>query len=214
MQDIQEVQQRIRQAFFEDLFLLLSQDRTREQTATEATIKDQEKLMQLGPVLHRLEDELLNVIIDRVFEIMFKKDAFPPLPQFLQEEADDAQDLDIQVEYISVLSQSQQANEINKVERFLVTLGNMAGLDPTVLDKWNGDGSVDLLSKALALDPELINTDEEAQQIRQQRQEQAQQQEQLAGAQQAAETAKTATEAGANLSESASESGPLGNILG
>lgn len=202
--DIQDVQRRISRAFFEDLFLLLTQDRTQEQTATEASIKDQEKLMQLGPVLHRLEHELLDRVVMMVFRIMRENGHLPSMP----EKAELTED-DLQVEYLSILAQAQQANEINKIERFTVTLGNMAGLDPSVLDKWDADNAVQNIAKALGIDVESIKSDEEVQRIRQQRQ----QQEQAVQAQQTAETAKTATEAGRNLAESTQAAPELADIL-
>jgi hypothetical protein len=203
--DIQDVQRRISRAFFEDLFLLLTQDRTAEQTATEASIKDQEKLMQLGPVLHRLEHELLDRIVMLIFDIMKNNGHLPEMPEGVDNLSED----DLQVEYLSILSQAQQANEINKAERFTVTLGNMAGLDPTVLDKWDADNMVNNIAKALGIDVESIKSDEEVQQIRQRRQ----QQEQAAQAQQSAETAKTATEAGRNLAESTQAAPEFADLL-
>ncbi len=57
--DIEDIRRQINQAFFADLFLMISQlDDVR--SATEIIERKQEKLLMLGPVLERLHDELLD----------------------------------------------------------------------------------------------------------------------------------------------------------
>src|ERR1051326_5757042 len=72
--DIGQVQYRIQRAFYEDLFLMLSRsDELRGEqpiTAREVEERHEEKLLALGPVLERTNDELLDPIVDRVFQLM------------------------------------------------------------------------------------------------------------------------------------------------
>jgi len=68
--DIQEVQGRIKEAFYANLFLMLAESDRREITAREIDERREEKMLMLGPVLERLHDELLQPLVTRVFNIM------------------------------------------------------------------------------------------------------------------------------------------------
>jgi hypothetical protein len=79
--DIAEVQGRIRSVFFNDLFLMISQLDT-VRTATEIDARREEKLIQLGPVLERFENEGLDPAIARTYAIMPRcRDYHPPAHQ-------------------------------------------------------------------------------------------------------------------------------------
>lgn len=73
MMDIREIQERIKIAMYENLFLMISQSDRREITAREIDERHEEKLLQLGPVLERLNDEVLDNLIDRTFSIMVRR---------------------------------------------------------------------------------------------------------------------------------------------
>jgi hypothetical protein len=60
LQDIGETQQRIRRTFFEDLFLMLANDQRSGITAREIAERHEEKLLMLGPVVERQNDEMLG----------------------------------------------------------------------------------------------------------------------------------------------------------
>jgi hypothetical protein len=59
-QDIAEVQGRVKQAFYADLFLMMAESDRREITAREIDERHEEKMLMLGPVLERLHDELCD----------------------------------------------------------------------------------------------------------------------------------------------------------
>src|SRR5258708_22639753 len=104
-EDMAETQQRIRRAFFEDLFLMMAQsDELRGSqpvTAREVEERHEEKLIALGPVLERTNDELLNPLVDRVYDMMDARGMFPPPPQDLHGQR-------LKVEYISIMAQAQK----------------------------------------------------------------------------------------------------------
>jgi hypothetical protein len=75
--DIRETQERIKRAFFEDLFLLISQDQRSNVTAYEIAARNEEKMLILGKVLTRLNDELLDPVIDRAFNILNRARMLP-----------------------------------------------------------------------------------------------------------------------------------------
>jgi hypothetical protein len=166
------------------LWLMMAQTDRRQMTATEVAERHEEKMLQLGPVLERLEDELLDPLIDRVFAIALRAGHIPPPPQELQGQ-------ELRVEYISILAQAQKLLGTASVERLAGFVGNLAAVNPGVLDKVNMDAMVSEYSEMLGTNPNLLHPDEQVQQARQARAQQQQAlmaQQQMAGMVQGAKT--------------------------
>jgi len=184
--DIEDIRNQINQAFFADLFLMISQlDDVR--SATEIVERKQEKLLMLGPVLERLHDELLDPAIDRVFNIMLNNGLLPEPPAELR-----GQMLD--VDYISTLAQAQKAAETGSIERIAGFVGGLAGAKPEVLDKIDFDAAVDEYGDALGISPRIILASDQVAQARAVRAQQMQQQQAMMASQQAVQGAKTLSE--------------------
>lgn len=163
---IQRHQQLIERGLYADLFLMISQqDDVR--TATEIRVRQEEKLLVLGPMLERLQVELLDPLIDRTFKLMVEADAIPEPPPELQGS-------DLKVEYISLLAQSQQAIATGAIERMAGFVGNLAGANPEVLDKVDFDQTVDEYGEALGVPPRMIRSDDAVAELRQGRAQQQQ----------------------------------------
>lgn len=162
IEDGGRVEYRIQRAFFEDLFLML--ERSREQdgsasiTAREVEERHEEKLLALGPVLERTNDELLDPIVDRVFQMMNDAGMIPPAPPELEGVA-------LKVEYISILSQAQKLIGVTGQDRFLQSSLGLAQVAPHILNKINFNRAIDNYGDFLGVDPRLIRTDEEADQM-------------------------------------------------
>jgi hypothetical protein len=174
-QNMAEVRHRIGEAFYTDLFLMLSNIDKSGMTATEVAERHEEKLLMLGPVIERLDNEGLNPLVDNAFDQLLEAGALPPPPQELNGQ-------DLQVVYTSVLAQAQRAVATNGVDRFVGNLGQIATMKPDVLDKFDADNWVDAYSDMLGVDPNMIVAGEQVAMIRQQRaqaQAQAAQQEQI-----------------------------------
>jgi len=163
--DIQNVEYRIKRAFFEDLFLMLGTSDpvrgTQPITAREVQERHEEKLIALGPVLERTGDELLDPLIDRVFDMMaiggfFKEGALPPPPEL--------QGVQVKAEYISILSQAQKLVGVTAHDRFVQTMLLMAE-DPMVQAKVNTKEVVNEYADLLGVNPRIIRSDEEADEI-------------------------------------------------
>ena len=77
MMDIQDVRERIRSSYYADLFMMLANDNRSGITATEVAERHEEKLLMLGPVLERLQNELLAPLIDIAFNYAMRP-AFCP----------------------------------------------------------------------------------------------------------------------------------------
>jgi hypothetical protein len=184
----QEVRQRIKGHFYEDLFLMLANDTRSGTTATEVAERHEEKLLMLGPVLERLHNELLDPLIDSTFDMLQSAGVLPPPPQVMQGRA-------IKVSYISTLAQAQRAVGLTSYDRIIATVGALAGAkqDPTVWDKIDTDQILDEYADGLGLTPKVTRSDEAVAAMRAQREQQAQAQQAMAAADQMANTAKTAS---------------------
>ena len=111
---------------------------------------------------------------------MLKAGALPPPPEELKNTA-------LDIEFSSVLSQAQQAVDINSVDRMVNAVASVAQIMPDVLDRLDPDGYVDVYRERLGVDPKFLRSKDDADAIRQQRaqaqQAQAQSEQAQAGAQ-------------------------------
>jgi len=192
--DIYETQQRIRSAFFEDLFLMTAGSDRRQVTATEIAERHQEKLLVLGPVLESLDHGLLQPIISATFHYMQEAGILPPPPEAMQGKA-------LKVEYISLLAQAQRAVGVAAIERTIGFAGSLAQVKPEVLDGLNADEALREFSDQVGPPPKILHSEPEIQAIRQQRAQAAQQQAAIDSAQPLAGAAKLISEAGARGQE-------------
>lgn len=186
-EDIVDVRERIRSAYYADLFLMLANDNRSGITATEVAERHEEKLLMLGPVLERLHNELLSPLIDTAFDYAARAGILPEAPPELE-------GMDVNVEFISVLAQAQRAVATQGMDRLLGTVSQMAAVRPEVLDKLNFDQIVDDYGDAYGVNPKIIVPDSEVAALRQQRAAAAQAQAAAATAPQVVESARTASE--------------------
>lgn len=186
-QDINDTESRIGRTFYADLFLMLANDDRSNVTAREIQERHEEKLLMLGPVLERLQTELLDPSIDRVFGIMQRNGHLPEPPEEIQ-------GIELRVEYVSVMAQAQKLVGVGAIERISSFVGNLAGADPTVLDKLDLDQAIDQYGQAVSAPPDIIRSDDAVQAIREQRAQQQQAQQMAEAAQQGAQGAKLLSE--------------------
>lgn len=180
--DIQDVRQRINEAFYRDIFMLMVNSTDKTMTATEVTERHEEKMLLMGPVLERLNAEMLDPLINIVFNKLVQADLLPPLPEDLQGQQ-------LNIEFISILAQAQKAISTNSVDRMFSVLGNLAGMRPDIVDNVDLDFWPQWYADALGVDPRFIVSGKKVAVIREQRaqaDQQAAAMEQLQGATQAA----------------------------
>lgn len=189
-EDIKEVEYRIRRAYYEDLMLMLAQSDNPQMTAREIDERSQEKLLVLGPLMEQLNDDLFDPLIDRTFDIMLKRDMFPPPPEELQGKP-------LRVEYTSIMAQAQKLVGVGGLERFVGFVYNMAGSDPEILDKIDRDQIIDEYADMTGVSAKIVRSDDQVAEIRTSR-AQAKQAEQMSQAmpaiQQGAQAAKALSE--------------------
>lgn len=187
-EDIADLRNRIRSACYEDLFLMLANDTRSGITAREVEERHQEKMLVLGPVLERMNEELFDPVIDRTYAIMERQSRpiwegrlegqplLPPPPEGLM-------DTEIRVEYVSILAQAAKATNTRGIEAFGLFVGNLAQMSPDVLDKVDFDQMVDEYADAQGVPARVVRGDDDVESMRASRAQQArmQQMAQMAG---------------------------------
>jgi len=192
--EIREVEARIQDAFFYNLFLMLATLDDRDRTATEIAERREEKAAVLGPSLEAVTDEGLDPIVIRTYKILERAGRLPPPPEALD-------GVPIKIEYTSILAQAAKAHGTASIERVLNFVGAAAGLvGPAVLDKLDPDQMIDEYADRVGVPVSVIRSDEAVEETRQARQQQEQMQQLAMMAQPAAQGAqavKALAEAGA-----------------
>lgn len=187
--DLTEAKTRLSQIFFNDVLRVASQYETRSNvTAVEWDLRKSESLVMLGPVLERIDNEVLRPVLERVFAIANRAGIIPPPPPEIQGQM-------MTIDFVSMLAQAQQATKAGSIERVLSLVGNLAGVDPSATDNVDIDYALDKYSNLLNNDPKMIRSPEALAQIRQQRAQAQQQAQQAQIAEQLSRGAKTLSQA-------------------
>jgi hypothetical protein len=217
LEDIKDMRGRIGGSLYTDVFQMLKSmgDELKSGiTATEIQARVQERILEMGPVLTRLNNELYGKQIDQVLHIGMRRSRvawqymaagkrlpkgvemiFPPPPPAMRGEETD-------IEYISILAQAQRQDEINGIQKLITYVLSTAASKPDVLDKIDFDRSIDIVADRLSVPPEVVISTDQADQVRAIRAKQAAQDKAKA---QALQTAQVGSQALANLGKT-----PLG----
>ncbi|OQP28750.1 phage tail protein [Morganella morganii] len=165
LEDIQDTRQIIDHAYFVDLFRMMQTVNTRSMPVEAVAEMREEKLLMLGPVLQRLDSELLDKLINRTFSVMAENNLLPMPP-------DEMQGMQLKVEYISVMAQAQKAIGVSSIERFIGFTSGIGQFSPDALDKINVDETIDAYAASIGVPPSVVATNEQVAQIREQRAQQ------------------------------------------
>lgn len=165
LEDIQDTRQIIDHAYFVDLFRMMQTVNTRSMPVEAVAEMREEKLLMLGPVLQRLDSELLDKLINRTFSVMAENNLLPVPP-------DEMQGMQLKVEYISVMAQAQKAIGVSSIERFIGFTSGIGQFSPDALDKINVDETIDAYAASIGVPPSVVATNEQVAQIRERRAQQ------------------------------------------
>lgn len=184
--DIREVQFRIRETFHNDLFKMISQLDT-VRSATEIDARREEKLVLLGPVLERFENEALDPAINRIFGIMSRAGLVPPAPEALA-------GAELQVQYVSILSVAQRALSVAPTERWLQLVANITPVYPKAVNIPNWDELIRNYGRDIGVSARDIHPPETSEGL-------SAEQDQLAQQREAAATGQTLVSSAQQLSQ-------------
>ena len=166
----------IRNAFYVNQLMM---QQGPQMTATEVIQRNEEKMRLLGPVLGRLQSELLKPLIDRTFNIILRNNLFPPAPEFLAGK-------DIEIEYVSPLAKAQKSTELSSIMRAIEILGSLSNVAP-VFDHINMDKLVRHLADIVGVPQKILKPQNQLNAERQQAEAQQEQMQQMQQLQQVAE---------------------------
>lgn len=166
--EIEKCKEQIDRASYADLFMAITnmpgiQPRNVEEIAS----RNEEKLTQLGPVIERVNNEKLEVAVDRTFGIMSRGRLLPPPPEALR-------DVDLKVEFVSILTQMQRMVGLGQIERTVGFIGNLSAAFPQAGDKLDIDEMIDEYADRAGAPGKIIRTNDQAKAIRDQRAKQEQ----------------------------------------
>lgn len=167
-QEIEKCRMQIDGLSFADLFNAITNMRgIQPRNVEEIASRNEEKLTQLGPVIERVSNEKLEVVIDRVFGIMSRGGLLPPVPESLS-------DKPIKVEFVSILTQMQRMVGIGQIERTAAFVGNLMAAFPDAGDKLNVDEMIDEYGYRAGAPAKMLVSTEKAGEARAERAKQAQ----------------------------------------
>ena len=204
-QEIIRVEDAIKRAYSADLFLMLDNLDNGRMTAREVMERTQEKLQQLGPVVERLQDEFLSVVIQRVYNIIDRSGGFPPIPEEL---IDVISEEDIEVDYISPLAQAQKMSGLVNIEQGIAQVAQMAQLWPEVLKKIDPIATVSKYFEMLGAPAVMQRSNEVVAELIEQEQKALQEQQQMAEGMAMAQAAAPLADAAKNMTEAANDANP------
>jgi len=193
LEAISATEQRLRQTFYADLFALMINlnMQPKQMTAREVNELSSEKVALLGPILTRLNTDLLNPLVDAVFAIAIKQGLVEEAPPILQGQ-------ELKVEYVSSLHVEQAAaSRLTGLYKIAEFTGALAQIAPSAVDKLDVDQMVDVAATSL-VEFGVVRDDKKVAALRQARHEQ---EVQMAQAQAQAQQAKQMASAAKDLSQ-------------
>jgi hypothetical protein len=206
LQAMNDSREMIRSIFYADLFLTVIASQDKDMTARQVEEMHTEKMMMIGPVLERLENELLDPLIGRTFTLMDRRGLIPPPPDALQGRL-------LKIEYISMLAQAQQMVGLGGIDRLASFAGSIAQMAPEVLDKLDADQAMDEYARMLGVPASVVRSDEAVAELRQARAQQQQQAQQMAAASQMAQAAHQGAGALNQGAQAAEKAGVTGDQI-
>ena len=192
--NILAIENRIKVALFNDLFLMLEQAPGSQMTAYEVAQKVQEKLQVLGPVIEGLLSESLKPKLRRVFTILKRRGMIDPPPPSLR-------GMPLDIEFVSMLALAQKAAATGGMERLVALIGNMVPVFPHVVDNLDSDTFIREFNDLLGNPQKILFGPEQVAATRQASLKAQQQAQQMATLDHASQIAGQAAQAGQVLSQ-------------
>lgn len=139
-EDVIDAREAIDRMTFADLFMAITNMAgVQPRNVEELVRRHEEQLTQLGPVTDRANHELLQVMSDRVVDILIQRgDILNELPEPPRE----MQGEEVATDFTSVLTQAQRMMGISQTERAVSFVGNMAAAFPEAADNIDPDAIV------------------------------------------------------------------------
>ena len=165
---VEQLQVAIEKAFHLDKLLLPDRTQTGEMSAYEVAERVKQMNTVLGPVLARLNNELLQPVILRLFRAELRRGSIEVTPAMQHFGTD------IEVVFNNQLAQAQRIQEVTTINQWVQIVAGQAQLNPAVVDNVNFDAAARITGQTLGVPPEVIQDQAAIAQIRKERAEQQQ----------------------------------------
>ena len=175
--DREERMQRIIEDKYRVEFFMILARAEREMTATEVMERQSEKAVLLGPQVDRLIQEGLTKVFDVVSDIADKAGRLPEPPQILFDAAQVGAIQGIDIRFTGPLAQAQKMLfNMRPIKNALNELAQASVIFPRVLQRVNEDKLAEAILDSTDFPQNLMRTDDEMEELRQQEAEQLAQQ--------------------------------------
>jgi hypothetical protein len=180
MDQIQQLRDAVKDFFFFSVMQLVGRT---GMTATEIIERQEERLRLMAPFVGRI-NEFLSAFLLRRYRMMARiPGLIPPPPPEMQGHS-------LQVIFTSPMAMVQKSQQATAVLRTWQAIESMAGVQPEILDGWNGEAASRIVSEGFGAPIDVWFDPDTIAQRRQQRQQQQQQQAALETANVAAQAAQ------------------------
>lgn len=156
MQFLEMRQKNIQGAYMHDLLQIFRQP---FQTATQVLEITERAMALLSPVVGRLQVEILEPMIERVFGTSLRQGRFPAAPPPLQ-------GTEIRVEYVSPVQRSQRLSEVRSIVETLAIIQGLAEADPSVADNLDLDEATRLIVRGNGAPAALLRSERKVREVR------------------------------------------------
>lgn len=162
-------------------------------TATQVLELSAQMQRHLAPILGRMQTEMLEPIVERVFAIEARAGRLPEAPPEIAEQ-------NLKIDYVSPVARAQQTSDARAIIDFSGIVSNLAQVNPEVLDIIDFDAGTRELADSLGVPPTMLRSRADVET----RREAAQQ---LAAQQEAEQQAVMATDQIAKLAKAIPDEG-------
>ena len=182
---IDRLQQSINRAFFVDQLQLKESP---AMTATEVQVRYELMQRLLGPTLGRLQQDFLDPLIERTFNILMRAGRLPEPPEFVVESK-----AEYDIQYIGPLPRAQRMQIVESINQFVGNMAQVAEIFPQVLDIPDMDEIAREVARLSGVPTKLIRNEKT---VKAERDKKAEAQAKMQAAAAAQEAGKAAQEVG------------------
>jgi len=169
--------------FFVDVFLMMINFDKTNMTATEVAQREQENIMMMGPLLNRVNSEMLDPYLERQYAVMERNGLLPEPPEEIAE-------MPIKIEYVSILAQAQKAIGVQSINRVREFVDGLVEIKPDITDVIDWDEATREVSEMEGIPAKLVVERDVVNRIREQREQARKMQEAAEMANSGADTAQ------------------------
>ena len=181
---LDRLQDQIRNAFYQDQLELKDSP---AMTATEVNARMEMIQRLIGPTFGRLQNDILDPLIQRSFNIMYRAGQLPELPEGLEISQMD-------IEYTGPLPRAQRMETAQAIDRWLMGLAEKAEIFPDAMDLVDIDRAELYKARLMGVPAIAMRGETEVKKIRKDREAEKQKQQAIATAGAGGEAAKAVGE--------------------